>query len=187
MGGARSGEMAVALLRGINVGGKNLLPMKALAAMFAAAGCKDVKTYIQSGNVVFRYGAKKDVAAVVRAEIEKQFGLKVPVLVRSAAEMVTVLAENPFLGANEGGGAEEALLHVMFLDSEPAAALVAGLDPERSKPDEFVVNGREVYLRLPHGAAKTKLSNAYFDSKLKTVGTQRNWRTVKTLAEMLAG
>ena len=174
-------EIAVALLRGINVGGKIMLPMKALAEMFAAAGCRDVKTYIQSGNVVFRYGRKKDVAGVVRAEIEKQFGLKVPVVVRSAAEMVKVLAENPFLDA----ALDEAWLHVMFLDDKPTAAMVAGLDADRSKPDEFVVKGREVYLHLPNGAAKTKLTNAYFDSKLKTVGTQRNWRTVKTLAEMM--
>lgn len=176
-----SATMAVALLRGINVGGKNILPMKALAEMFAAAGCGEVKTYIQSGNVVFRYGAKKDVASVVQAEIAKQFGLKVPVVVRSAAEMVKVLAENPFLTA----GIDEAWLHVMFLEDEPSAVMIAELDAARSAPDEFVVKGREIYLHLPNGAAKTKLTNAYFDAKLKTVGTQRNWRTVKTLAEMM--
>ena len=174
-------EMALALLRGINVGGKNILPMKALAEMFAVAGCTDVKTYIQSGNVVFRQGARKDVASLVRAEIAKQFGLKVPVVMRSAAEMVKVLAENPFLDRD----VDEAWLHVMFLEDEPSAAMIAGLDPARSVPDEYMVRGREIYLHLPHGAAKTKLTNAYFDSKLKTVGTQRNWRTVKTLAEMM--
>jgi uncharacterized protein (DUF1697 family) len=173
--------MAVALLRGINVGGKNLLPMKALAEMFVAAGCTKVKTYIQSGNVVFRYGAKKDVAAVVRLSIEAQFGLKVPVIVRSAEEMAKAIAGNPFLGR----GIDPAWLHVMFLGDEPSAAMIAGLDGDRSKPDEFMVIGREVYLHLPNGAARTKLTNAYFDSKLKTVGTQRNWRTVETLAEMM--
>lgn len=176
-------EMHVALLRGINVGGKNLLPMKALAEMFVAAGCADVKTYIQSGNVVFRERGKKDVAAIVRTEIAKQFGLKVPVIVRSAAEIAATIAVNPFLDRS----VDEAWLHVMFLEHEPDAAMVAGLDPGRSAPDEFMVKGREVYLHLPNGAAKTKLTNAYFDSKLKTVGTQRNWRTVKTLAEMMAG
>jgi len=173
--------MAVALLRGINVGGKNLLPMKALAEIFAGAGCKEVKTYIQSGNVVFRYGAKKDVAKIVRAEIERQFGLKVPVVLRSAAEMRKTIASNPFLER----GIDAAWLHVMFLEDEPTAEMVAGLDAERSRPDEFVVTGREVFLHLPNGAAKTKLTNAYFDSKLKTVGTQRNWKTVLTLAEMM--
>lgn len=174
-------EMAVALLRGINVGGKNLLPMKALAGIFAAAGCVEVKTYIQSGNVVFRRLGETDVTGLIRAEIEKRFGLKVPVIVRAAAELATAIAANPFLKT----GIDPARLHVMFLDDEPTAAMMAGLDAERSRPDEFVVIGREVYLHLPNGAAKTKLTNAYFDAKLRTVGTQRNWRTVMALAGMM--
>jgi uncharacterized protein (DUF1697 family) len=173
--------MAVALLRGINVGGKNLLPMKALADIFADAGCAEVKTYIQSGNVLFRSSARADVAAAVRAAIEAQFGLNVPVIVRSAEEMAKCVAGNPFVKA----GIDPAWLHVMFLEDEPSADLVAGLDAARSRPDEFAVAGREVYLHLPNGAAKTRLTNAYFDAKLKTVGTQRNWRTVLTLAEMM--
>lgn len=176
-----SADMAAALLRGINVGGKNLLPMKALAEIFAAAGCTEVKTYIQSGNVVFRHGRTIDAAAAARAAIAARFGLKVPMIVRSAAEMAKTIAGNPF----PDRGIDEAWLHVMFLEDEPAAALIAGLDPERSQPDEFAVIGREVFLHLPNGAAKTKLTNAYFDAKLKTVGTQRNWRTVLTLAEMM--
>ena len=176
-------ERAVALLRGINVGGKNILPMKALAEMFVAAGCKDVKTYIQSGNVVFRSADAMRAAAFVRERIAAQFGLKVPMVVRSAAEMDAVVKENPFLKA----GVDEAWLHVMFLADEPAAELVAKLDHGRSSPDEFEVGGREVYLHLPNGAAKTRLTNAYFDTTLKTVGTQRNWRTVITLLEMLMG
>ena len=179
-------ETAVALLRGINVGGKNLLPMKALAEIFAAAGCTDIRTYIQSGNVVFRHARINDVAPHVRAEIASQFGLKVPVIVRSAAEMVTAVKGNPFLRGNPDRNLDEAWLHLMFLEDQPSAALIAGLDAARSAPDEFVVAKREIYLHLPNGAAKTKLTNAYFDSKLKTVGTQRNWRTVKALAEMMA-
>jgi len=173
-------ETAVALLRGINVGGKNLLPMKALAEIFEDAGCVEVRTYIQSGNVVFR-GGKGDVAAAVRAAIEARSGLKVPVIVRSRAEMARCVAENPFAGT----GIDAAWLHVMFMEDEPSAEQVAGLDAERSRPDEFAVRGREVYLHLPNGAGRTKLTNAYFDAKLKTVGTQRNWKTVLTLAEMM--
>jgi len=173
-------EMAVALLRGINVGGKNLLPMKALAEIFAKAGSSDVKTYIQSGNVVFRSGNPRLVAAAVGVEIAARFGFQPPVVVRSATEMGRVIAQNPFLAR----GIDTAWLHVMFLADEPTREMVAGLDRARSAGDEFAVVGREIYLHLPHGAAKTKLTNAYFDSKLKTVGTQRNWRTVLTLAEM---
>lgn len=173
--------MMVALLRGINVGGTNKLPMKALAAIFEAAGCTEVKTYIQSGNVVFCAARGVDVAGVVKREIEKQLGLKVPVVLRTAAEIQRALKSNPFVKK----GIDEDWLHVMFLEAEPTKAQVAALDAARSEPDEFVVIGREVYLHLPNGAAKTKLTNAYFDSKLKTVGTQRNWRTVEMLAEMM--
>jgi uncharacterized protein (DUF1697 family) len=76
-------------------------------------------------------------------------------------------------------------LHVMFLANAPSPENIAALDPKRCPPDEFIVRGREVYLKLPNGVARTKLSNAYFDSKLATIGTQRNWRTVKTLMEMI--
>lgn len=175
------GDRAVALLRGINVGGKNLLPMKTLAELFVAAGCMEVKTYIQSGNVVFHSRNAKRAAATVREQIAARLGLKVPVVVRSAAEMNKAIRANPFLGR----GLDEAWLHVMFLDDEPSAAQVADLDEARSPGDEFAVVGREIYLHLPNGAARTKLTNAYFDTRLKTVGTQRNWRTVLTLAEMV--
>ena len=179
-------QTAVALLRGINVGGKNLLPMKSLAEIFTAAGCTDVKTYIQSGNVIFRHPQTDEVAPRVRTEIATQFGLNVPVIVRSSAEMIGVLERNPFLASDLKQASDEAALHVVFLQDEPSATLIAGLDPARSLPDQFVAARSEIYLHLPNGAARTKLSSAYFDSKLKTIGTQRNWRTVQTLARMAA-
>jgi len=173
--------MAVALLRGINVGGKNLLPMQALAEIFAGAGCREVRTYIQSGNVVFRSDRPEEVAKAASGEIAARFGLKVPVVVRTAEEFRGAMEGNPFLAR----GLDADWLHVMFLAEAPTAEMVAGLDAARSVPDEFVARGREVYLHLPNGAARTKLTNAYFDARLKTVGTQRNWKTVKALAEML--
>lgn len=179
---AKNPSRCVALLRGINVGGKNVLPMKELAAMFAKAGCGEVATYIQSGNVVF--SATDKVAAglggVIEEQVEKQFGLRVPVVLRTAVEMDRAIRDNPFLKA----GAREEMLHVSFLADLPGTAMIAGLDAGRSAPDEFAVVGREIYLHLPNGAARTKLTNAYFDSKLKTVSTMRNWRTVLKLAEM---
>ncbi len=175
----------VALMRGINVGGKNLLPMKALAAMFDQAGCTEVATYIQSGNVVFGGEAKMAAGLETRIarQVAEQFGLRVPVMVRSAAELEKVIASNPFIAE----GAEEDMLHVSFLADLPDVEKVAGLDAVRSSPDEFVVLGREIYLRLPNGAARTKLTNAYFDSKLRTVSTMRNWRTVLKLAALTSG
>jgi uncharacterized protein (DUF1697 family) len=171
----------LALLRGINVGGKNILPMKALAEIFRAAGCTDVQTFIQSGNVVFTAPPGLDVALRVRQQIDQQFAIKVPVVLRSLAEIRLAIANNPFLKS----GIDSSWLHVMFLEHEPTKEQLVGLDAHRSAPDEFVVIGRDIYLHLPNGAARTKLTNAYFDSKLKTVGTQRNWNTVLQLAQMM--
>lgn len=174
----------VALLRGINVGGKNMLPMKELVGLFSAAGCGEVVTYIQSGNIVFCAEDKvvKQLDRVIAKQLEERFGLKVPVVLRTASELNAVIRGNPFLKA----GAAEEMLHVSFLADRPGTDLVAGLDATRSAPDEFAVVGREIYMKLATGAAKTKLTNAYFDSKLKTVSTMRNWRTVLKLAEMTA-
>jgi len=172
-----------AFLRGINVGGKNKLPMKDLAAMFTAAGCSDVRTYIQSGNVVFRAGASlaARLPAIVSAEIASKFGLAVPLVLRTLPQMIAVVASNPFL--KRGAAPEQ--LHVVFLADTPTADLVTLLDPDRSPPDSFHAAGAEIYLHLPNGAGNSKLTNAYFDSKLRTMGTARNWRTVNTLLEMM--
>lgn len=175
-------DASVALLRGINVGGKNKLPMAALVELFEAAGCRDVRTLIQSGNVVFRAPARlrARLGPVVQAEIERRHGLRVPVLLREARALEEVLERNPFLGPR----ADTGILHVVFLAEAPTARALAALDPRRSPPDEFVVDGSEIFLRCPNGLARTKLTNAWFDAALATTSTVRNWRTVVRLAEM---
>ena len=173
----------VALLRGINVGGKNILPMKDLAAMFVAAGCRDVRTFIQSGNVVFSASAAsaQKVPEQITKAINKRFGYQIPVIIRTSEELAAVIRDNPFLKT----GAEEKLLYIAFLADLPDAKAVAGLDPDRSPPDVFHVRGREIHLHLLNGAARSKLTNAYFDSKLKTISTARNWATVQKLLAMM--
>jgi uncharacterized protein (DUF1697 family) len=172
----------VALLRGINVGGKNRIPMKGLADVFISIGCASVQVYIQSGNVVFlaKERLALQVGALVSEEIAKKFGLQVPVVTRTALEFQSAVRANPFLQTD----AELETLHVAFLDEVPTASRVSALDPLRSPPDELIARGREIYLRLPNGAGRTKLTNAYFDSKLATTSTVRNWRTVLKLVEM---
>ncbi len=172
----------VALLRGINVGGKNMLPMKDLAGMFVQAGCTQVRTYIQSGNVIFE-GPKNaaNIARAVAANIEKRFGFRIPVIVRTAEQLHKIIRNNPFLAA----GVDEKALHVYFLAASPNATAMAGLDPGRSPTDTFQVRGQEIYLHLPNGMARTKLTNAHFDSKLSTTCTARNWATVLKLAAMM--
>ncbi len=177
-------ETYLALLRGINVGGKNKLPMDRLRDLFVAAGCRDVRTYIQSGNVIFK--ADPTVVAVlpgvIAARIAESFGYRVPVIVRTTAQLDDVIQHNPFVA--EGTDADT--LHVFFLADLPHPRNVADLDPDRSPPDTFVVRGQDVYLRLPHGMARTKLTNAYFDARLATTSTGRNWRTVTALLALMA-
>ena len=174
----------VALLRGINVGGNNKLPMAALAKYVEAAGGRDVSTYIQSGNVIFSSPAPvaRRIAAAVAAAIAKHHELAIPVITRTATELAAVLAGNPFVRA----GAPLAQLHVMFLADTPTAKAIATLDPARSPGDDFVVRGSHVYVRYGSGAGRTKLTNAYIDSKLATTSTMRNWNTVRVLAERTA-
>jgi uncharacterized protein (DUF1697 family) len=157
--------------------------MTDLVAMFAAAGCRDVQSYIQSGNVIFR--ADLDVVTslpgVITASIAEQCGYQVPVVLRTTEQLGDVIRHNPFITQ----GADEETLHVLFLADRPSAARVENLDPDRSPPDAFAVLGQEVYLHLPNGAGRTKLTNGYFDAKLATISTGRNWRTVTTLYTMM--
>jgi len=172
----------VALLRGINVGGKNVLPMKDLSGMFSDAGCSSVRTYIQSGNVIFETpGDAAKLAQVITARIEKKLGYRTPIIVRTREQLLATIRGNPFLKA----GAIEKTLYVYFLADSPNARAIAGLDPARSAPDAFHVRGQEIYLHLPNGMGNSKLTNAYFDSKLSTICTARNWATVLKLAAMM--
>jgi len=170
---------AVALLRGINIGGRHLLPMKELAAIFTTAGCRDVRTWLQSGNVLFA-AADASVAklpAVIAKAISRRFGFDVPVVIRSSDDLRKVAKANPYQTADD--------LHVAFLADRPAAAAVAALDPDRSPGDTFTLRGREIYLRLPNGVARSRLTNAWFDAQLATVSTIRTWSTVVKLAALI--
>lgn len=169
-------------MRAINVGGRNKLSMKDLVDIFVEAGCEDVRTYIQSGNVVFEAKARvlADLPRAIPAAISSRFGLDVPLVLRSASELRAAVAANPFVGSSTDPNS----LYVAFLRDTPQKKRVAGLDPDRSPGDTFVVRGREIYLRLGTGAAKTKLTVAWFDAQLETVATVRNWRTAEALVEL---
>src|SRR5262245_24953634 len=164
-----TGTSHVALMRGINVGGKNMLSMQDLAAAFAEEGCTDVRTYINSGNVIFNAAPRTvtRLAERVAERLLREHGLTVPVVLRSRDELERVTRSNPFLKS----GTDPDWLHVLFLADEPKRAVVAGLDPKRSPPDRFEVVGGDIYLSCPNGVARTKLTNAYFDSRLGTIST----------------
>lgn len=170
------------LLRGVNVGGHNRLPMRDLATILTELGCTSVATYIQSGNAVFDAASRtaKTLPEAVSAAIEARLGFRPPVTLRTRDELDSVLAHCPFATPQES-------VHVAFLAAQPTADAIAALDPERFAPDAFEVRGREVYLYYPNGVGRSKLTNEYLDRTLRTTSTVRNWRTVEMLASMLAG
>jgi uncharacterized protein (DUF1697 family) len=177
-------DVHVALLRGVNVGGANKLAMSDVRAIFESAGCRRVETIIQSGNVVLEApeAIARDLASVVEAQIALRFGFVAPIILRSGAALRKIVEANPFLRA----GADPATLHLMCLSGRPRPNDVAALDAQRSPPDAFILRDREIYLSLPNGVARSKLTNAYFDKTLRTVGTARNWRTVIRLCDAAA-
>jgi uncharacterized protein (DUF1697 family) len=172
----------VVLLRGINVGGKHKLAMSDLAAMLVEAGGLNVRTYIQSGNGTFTAttAVAKRLPRLLADKLADRLGFSVSVVLRSADDFRDVIASNPFLKA----GADIGTLHVAFLARLPDRNRVAALDPHRSPGDAFTLHGREIYLYLPNGVARTRLTNAYFDATLATTCTVRNWRTVCKLHEL---
>lgn len=175
----------VALLRAVNVGGRTL-PMTELGAIFRDLGASDVRTYIQSGNVLFA-ARPEDVASIVQqavGAIRDRFGYDAPMAVRTRAELDAAIAANPFAGEAGGPGPEP--LHVVFLDRRPDPARVAALDPDRSPPGRFAVVGQEVFLHLPQGAGQSKLTVDWFDRQLGVTATARNWRTTRKLRDLLA-
>jgi uncharacterized protein (DUF1697 family) len=169
----------VAFVRAVNVGGRNKLPNNALAAIFERAGCRDVETYIQSGNVVFSASAtvRKRLACVVENAIAVEHGFSPTVLLRSAEALSAIALTRPFPGADPKH------LHFAFLSAAPTARAIAALDGARFAPDAFAVHGDTIYLHCPNGIGKSKLTSAYFDSKLGVVSTVRNHNTLLALCE----
>lgn len=174
----------ISILRGINVSGNRKILMADLKAMFEELGFSDVTTYIQSGNVVFNSNTKELPDAIARRlqhEILEKSGFEVPVIVRSEEEMVRTIANNPFL-RNPALSRER--LHVTFLADIPPQANLDKISGLNFPPDEFIIQGRDIYLHCPESYGNTKLSNAFFESKLKTTATTRNWATINKLLEI---
>jgi uncharacterized protein (DUF1697 family) len=163
----------VALLRGVNVGGSNRLLMAELRAHFESLGCLDVRTFIQSGNVIFR-SAKAVRFDHLEAEITSRFDIATPVVLRTAKQFSTAVRRNPFPDV------DQSRLHLGFLRQAPTADAVARLELEQFMPDEAHIVEADVYLYLPSGMARNKLPT-YVDRHLKASMTVRNWNTVTEL------
>ena len=173
----------IAMLRGINVGGHRLIKMEQLCGSFTALGCREVRCYVQSGNVVFesRAGAPCVLSKRIEAKILRDYGFDAPVLVRTAAELACVQGENPF---PKEAGVDPSRLHVAFLAAIAPAGACELLQGLAAKSERFFVNGREVYLHCPDGYGGTKLSNTAIEAKLGVTATTRNWKTVNALLAM---
>ncbi len=167
-----------ALLRAVNVG-KRKVPMAELREVAEGLGLARVRTYIQSGNLLFDAEPGPDLALRLAAAIEARFGFAVPVVLRTAAELRVTIDRVPFADLEH--------VHVAFLDRAPSAAEVASLEPDRSPGDAWEVVGADLYLHLPNGVGRSKITNEWLDRRLRATSTSRNWRTVLALGELTAG
>ena len=172
-------ERWVALLRAVNLGPRNRVAMADLREAFAGAGCSDVETYIQSGNVVFSSRARDRARLARKLEraVADELGIETRIVLRAGAEIRTLVDSHPF-------GADSAQTHVAFLAEQPTAAAVRALLAEDVAPDELKVAGSDVFLRFPNGVQGARLSGALLERRLGVPGTLRNWRTVERLGEL---
>lgn len=169
----------VALLRAINLGTRNKVSMTELRAVLEEARCSSARTYIRSGNVLFR-SASRDRCALARdleRAIELRFGVSTTVVLRSFAELRTMVTSHPF-------GPDTAHTMVAFLAERPAAARVRALRALDVAPDRATVKASDVFLHLPNGVQGAKLSGAVLERQLGVPATVRTWRTVAALARM---
>jgi len=180
---SRTPSTYVALLRGINLGGHKIVKMDQLRKTFEELGFADVKTYIQSGNVVFKAPASTPAKLAKRIEegVLRQFGFPVAALVKTAAELGEVIANNPLLKEK---GIDPTKLHVTFLACAPDKNALKALDAAEAAPDQFRCSAQAVYLYCPNGYHATKLGNNVLGKMLKVGTTTRNWNTVNKLWEM---
>lgn len=177
-------KIYISMLRGINVGGQKKIKMADLEKVYTKLGFTGVKTYIQSGNVIFGSGTDKgaiEISRDIEQVIEKEFGFQVPVIIRTINEMMAVAVSNPFLKNKDNSGGK---YYVTFLEKEPDPAYLARIRRGDFLPDRFIVSGREIYLDCAGGYGTTKLSNTFFENKLNVKATTRNWNTVNKLLEL---
>ncbi len=170
----------ISILRGINVSGQKLLKMDALKAMYENLKFKNVKTYIQSGNVIFQFSEKnnQELEKLIEKTILKTFAFEVPIMVKGINEIENVLNHNPFVNKRKE---DITKLHVTFLSEEPEQTLINKLKEGQYNSDEFIIVGKTVYLFCPNGYGNTKLNTNFFENKLKVKATTRNWKTTNEL------
>jgi uncharacterized protein (DUF1697 family) len=181
----KSMQTFISILRGINVSGTHLLKMAGLQSLYLSLGFKQVRSYIQSGNLVFQSEITdmRLLEALIRNKIESIYSFTVPVFVMHTAMLKKILRQNPFLDAP---GKDPAFFHISFLDKKPDPEKIKLLQLHDYGPDQFFVKDQTIYLYCPNGYGKTKLSNTFLENKLKVNATTRNWKTGNVLLKMAA-
>ena len=178
--------VVISMLRGINVGGHNVVKMEALKALYVSLGLQEPHTYLQSGNIVFKT-TEKDLELVARRiadGIERTFGFRTDVLLRTSAQLREAIAENPFA---KRSGMNPSKLLVTFLAAIPAKNVRDKALRGKTAPEELQLHGRELYIYFPNGMGRTKLSWMAVVKALGTCGTGRNWNSVVKLLEIAEG
>ena len=173
----------ITILRGINVGGKRMIKMQLLKDLFVTLGYQNITTYIQSGNVVFQT-KKADVTKItldITKAIIKTFGFEVPVIVLEYEALNKIINANKFL---KDKIKDNEFFHITFLAEVPTKENVAKINSNDYLPDEFLIFDKAVYLYCPNSYSNSKLTNGFFETKLKVNATTRNWKTTLALNEI---
>ncbi len=173
----------ISILRGINVSGHKLIKMDALRKSFESMQFSNVKTYLQSGNIIFSYDdiEEKKLEEQISKEIEKEFGFDVPVIVLSIEKIEEIIKNNPFL---KDKSKEESFMHVTFLSSKSETNNFNAIEEKKQDNENIVFSEYAVYLYCPNGYGNTKLNNNFIETKLKVRATTRNWKTTLELLKI---
>jgi len=174
----------ISFLRGINVGGHRKILMADLKKIYEELKLKNVSTYIQSGNVVFSTSEKintKVLSNIIERGIAEKTGFDVPVIIRTYEQLQDIILKNPFL-KNTNISLDKC--YVTFLSEQPLQKDSDRIIESDFNPDEFIFIGQDVFLHIPDKYGNTKLSNDFFEKKLKVKATSRNWKTLTILVEM---
>jgi uncharacterized protein (DUF1697 family) len=177
-------ETYIAILRGINVSGKNKILMAELKDLLETLQFSQISTYIQSGNIVFQYHANSNtlqLATTIEEAISLKYGYRVPVIVLCLEELQQTIERNSFL---TDPTIDPTKLHVTFLATPPSTDKIALMSQLSFLPDKFYIIDKQVYLHCPINYGETKLSNQFFENKLKVKATTRNWNTTLKLLEI---
>lgn len=175
----------ISLLRGINVGGHKKIVMTDLKLLYETLGFTAIQTYIQSGNLIFAAETRSTamLAQQIEQAIAQQYGFEVIVIVLTAEELQSAAQSNPF---QLEGITESDQLLLVFLSQIPLPDHVANIDHNAYLPDRFALVGSQIYLYCPNGYGQTKLSNDFFERKLRLKATTRNSNTIAKLCSMIA-